>query len=140
VHQLLDYLNEHRPLVYSIAASLLLGLLGLIGGIIFVVRMRPDALTKKPAKRKSGKRAAAIRIGRNILGWLLILAGIAMLVLPGPGLVVMLVGITLADFPGKRPLQLWILSRRHILGPINRLRKRFGREPLKVNGKTEKQK
>jgi hypothetical protein len=136
LHSLLDWLDQHRSIVYGIAGSLLLGLLGLIGGTIFVVRMRPDALTKRRLPWKDGKgpksARAALWLGRNILGWLLIAAGLAMLLLPGPGLVVLLLGLTMADFPGKHRVQLWLFSRRRILGPINRMRKRFGRPPLEI--------
>jgi hypothetical protein len=127
---MLEWLDDHRALVYGFAGSFVLGLLVLLGLMIFLVRMRPDALTKERPRGDS----RALKIGRNILGWLLIAAGVAMLALPGPGLVVMLLGMTLADFPGKRRLQRWIISRRQVLGPINRLRKRFGREAVKVDG------
>jgi hypothetical protein len=133
---LLNWCNDHRPLLYGVGASFLLGFLGLIGATITIVRMRPDALVKEKTKRTTGGGGkggrAALHIGKNIAGWLLILAGLAMLILPGPGLVVILLGLTLADFPGKRRIQLWIFSRKRILGPINRLRKRFHRPPLQV--------
>ena len=39
--------------------------------------------------------------GKNILGWMLVLTGIAMLVLPGQGLLTLVMGLLLVDFPGN---------------------------------------
>jgi hypothetical protein len=41
---------------------------------------------------------------KNILGVLLLLAGFAMLFLPGQGILTMLLGISLLNFPGKHEL------------------------------------
>ena len=69
-------------------------------------------------------------IGKNILGYILILAGIIMLVLPGQGILTILAGITLVDFPGKHRLEGWIVSRKVVLQSINWLRRRQGHPPL----------
>ena len=41
-----------------------------------------------------------------------------------------MIGLVLLDFPGKRRLEQRILARRRLRAAINRLRARFGREPL----------
>ena len=46
--------------------------------------------------------ALMILVVRNSFGLLLFLAGVGMLFLPGQGLLTMLIGICLMDFPGKR--------------------------------------
>jgi hypothetical protein len=74
----------------------------------------------------------AIAIGRNALGAIFIAAGIAMLVLPGQGLLTILVGFFTLDFPGKYHLEKRLLSQRRVLSGINWLRKRARREPLRV--------
>jgi hypothetical protein len=72
----------------------------------------------------------AIRIAKNLLGWILVLAGIAMLVLPGQGLLTILMGMILSDFPGKFTLERYIACRAGVLKGINWLRRRAGRGPL----------
>jgi hypothetical protein len=57
-----------------------------------------------------------------------------MLLLPGQGLLTILVGILITEFPGKYRLARWIITRRRVLSAINWLRKRAGREPLRVEG------
>jgi hypothetical protein len=44
-------------------------------------------------------------IGKNLLGIVLIVAGVAMLVLPGQGILMILIGLMLIDIPGKRALE-----------------------------------
>ena len=59
-------------------------------------------------------------------------AGMAMLVLPGQGLLTLLMGFLLLDFPGKYRLEKWLFLRRRVREGVNWLRKRAGSEPLRV--------
>ena len=65
---------------------------------------------------------------RNLAGLLLLAAGIAMLVLPGQGVLTMLIGLSLMDFPGKH----WLLERavanRKVQHALNWLRRKEGKE------------
>src|SRR5256885_749041 len=78
---------------------------------------------------------AAKFIGKNILGALLVALGIILSIpgVPGQGLLTILLGIMLLDFPGKHRLEQKLLSRPGIVNTINRLRKRFGKPPLELN-------
>ena len=67
---------------------------------------------------------------KNAVGVIFILGGLAMLVLPGQGLLTIVIGVSLLDFPGKRVFERRLLSRPMVLQAINRLRQRFGRPPL----------
>jgi uncharacterized membrane protein YbaN (DUF454 family) len=78
---------------------------------------------------------AAKFIGKNILGILLVALGIVLSLpgVPGQGLLTVLLGIMLMDFPGKHRLEQKLLSRPAIVNTINRLRKRFGKRPLELD-------
>ncbi len=89
---------------------------------------------RQEAPRRHPLVHAAFLIGKNLLGYLLILAGIVMLALPGQGVLTILLGIILADMPGKYRLERWAVSRPAVLGAINALRRRAGREPLILDG------
>jgi hypothetical protein len=73
-------------------------------------------------------------IGKNLAGVILIALGVVMSLpgIPGPGLVTILFGIMLVDFPGKRRLEQKLVSQPRVLKAINDMRKRFGREPIKL--------
>ena len=74
----------------------------------------------------------AASIGKNLLGLVLVLLGIAMSIpsVPGQGVLTILLGIMLIDFPGKRRLESKLVSRPKVLATINSLRRRFGKPPL----------
>ena len=67
---------------------------------------------------------------KNVLGVGFLFLGALMLVLPGQGILTILIGIMLLDFPGKFRLQRWVVSRKGVLDSINWIRKKRGREPL----------
>ncbi len=64
---------------------------------------------------------------KNIVGIIFLLAGIAMLVLPGQGLLTMLLGILFIDFPGKHRLEKKLIRHPKILSAINALREKTGK-------------
>ncbi|NQV23371.1 MAG: FMN-binding protein [Rhodopirellula sp.] len=74
----------------------------------------------------------AWRLFKNLLGAVLLLAGIAMLVLPGQGLLTILLGIMLIDFPGKRRLEILIIRRPSIYRALCWIRRRTGRDDLQL--------
>lgn len=82
------------------------------------------------------KRHPAIHITllvlKNTIGAILLLGGIAMLVLPGQGLLTMLLGISLIDFPGKFWLERKLIRRRAVHRSVNWIRRKGGREPIVV--------
>jgi len=69
---------------------------------------------------------------KNLTGLVFLAAGIAMLVLPGQGLLTMLAGLVLMNFPGKYRLERWLIRQPAVLGTVNWLRRRRGREPLRL--------
>ncbi len=72
----------------------------------------------------------SLLIAKNLLGYVFIILGIAMLVLPGQGVLTILIGIMFINFPGKYRLERWVVMRDPVLKTINRLRQRAGHPPL----------
>ncbi len=72
---------------------------------------------------------------RNLFGWFLILLGLALSLpgVPGQGLLTILMGVMLVDFPGKHRAERWLLTRRGVLSGVNKLRARLGKPPLEVD-------
>lgn len=69
---------------------------------------------------------------KNLLGVVLVALGIVMSIpgVPGQGILTILLGIMLLDFPGKRDLEHRLVSRPRVLDAINKLRRRFGKARL----------
>ena len=71
-----------------------------------------------------------ILVLKNIIGYCLILGGILMLVLPGQGLLTILVGLMLSDYPGKFKLEKRIIKTKLILKTINWYRAKSNIQPI----------
>jgi len=71
---------------------------------------------------------------KNLLGILLIVLGgiMSLPIIPGPGILTLVLGVILLDFPGKRRLEQWLVRRATVLKAMNRLRQRYGKPPLVV--------
>jgi hypothetical protein len=125
----------------------------LVGALIFLVSFFVNLgivsliLVKLPANHFSKNRKtkfwagprpaihAAKVIGKNIAGVLLVALGIVLSLpgVPGQGLLTVLLGIMLLDFPGRHRLEQKLLSKPSIANSINGLRGRFGKPPLQLN-------
>lgn len=70
---------------------------------------------------------------KNIIGVILVLAGIVMLVGPGQGILTILIGLIMLDIPGKRPLEAKLIKRPAVLSAVNALRSRYNKPPLIVD-------
>jgi hypothetical protein len=117
-----------------------LSVVGFVGSLFVIpfilVRLPPHYFDERHPRTWMEEHHPILRlIGhviKNVIGAVLLLAGIAMLFLPGQGILTMLIGISLLDFPGKRRLEAKIIGQRSVLQTINSLREKFGRPPLTV--------
>jgi hypothetical protein len=71
-------------------------------------------------------------VAKNLLGVVLVAVGIVLSLpgVPGQGMLTILLGIMLLDFPGKQRFEYWLVSRPKILNAINKLRHRFSKPEL----------
>ena len=113
---------------------------GFIGTLIAIplilVRLPPDYFdTRVPRHWMKDHHPALRMIGlvvKNAVGAVFLLAGFAMLFLPGQGILTMLVGISLMNFPGKQQLEATLIGQPTVLSAINAMRKKFEKPPLVV--------
>ena len=120
-------------LIWTLAIGLGVSILGGIAATIIVVKLPRDyfARPKKESGPKSTGRKIA-QIARNIVAVLLIVGGIVLSLpgVPGPGIVVVLLGLVLTDLPGKEKLIRKLAGKPAVLNSMNRVRRRFGRPDL----------
>jgi len=69
-------------------------------------------------------------IVKNAIGAIFLFAGFLMLFLPGQGILTMLIGVSMLDFPGKRKIEAKMIGQRTVLGVVNGMREKFGKPPL----------
>ncbi len=75
----------------------------------------------------------AVITAKNLCGAALVLAGVAMLILPGQGILTILVGLMCLDFPGKIALERRLVQERHVARVINWMRAKAHRPPLQLH-------
>jgi hypothetical protein len=95
-----------------------------------VLGLPPDYFERGPETRRPWTLGRLVRNGAGVIlvvvGALLSLPGV-----PGQGILTILVGVLLVDFPQRRRFERALLTRPGVLPTLNRLRARFGRPPLR---------
>ncbi len=135
---MLDWFKDHPAFVSLIAiGSAIFFIVSLLAMPFIVSRIPADyfAHRRRPPSRFAKSNLAlrlTVMIARNLLAAVLLLAGLAMLLLPGQGLLTLFAGFLLIDLPGKYRLERWLVSKPWVHRPINWLRAKRGREPLQV--------
>lgn len=135
----MDFIEDHAAV---------LGWLTLIGVVTFVAtlvaipllvaRIPHDYFVRRPVRDwPTGNPTVHLLLvaGKNLLGLLLLAAGLMMLVLPGQGMLTIFIGMLLLDFPGKRRLERRLIRIRPILAAADWMRTKRGRPPLQVPGR-----
>lgn len=118
-------------LLFAVSFTISLAIVSFI-----IVRIPPDYFHKDRPRDLWSDRHPAVRFlgvcAKNALGVVLVVLGIVMSIpgVPGQGILTILLGIMLLDFPGKRTLEYKLVSRPQVLKTINKLRHRFGKPGL----------
>lgn len=129
-----QWLDEYSTLLWWVA-----GLSA--GSLLLMIVLLPRIVARLPADHFVAKRGTHPRTSlrqwaafllKNALGVVFVIAGILMLLLPGQGLLTLLIGLLLVDFPGKRAIELKLVRRPRILQFLNAMRHKRGVEPLRV--------
>jgi len=107
----------------SAIVGVLLGILAMVSAYVAIPRLPRDFFSRTPPLGRA-------RLLRRIVGTLLVIAGILMLVLPGPGAATALLGLFVLDLPAMRRLVIALLRRPKIAHAVNQLRQKKGRPPF----------
>ena len=105
---------------------------------VIMVKIPADYFRKDRPRELWADQHPAIRflgiLGKNVLGVLLVVIGILLSLpgVPGQGVLTILLGVMLLDFPGKRTLEHKLVSRPQVFKTINKLRHRFGKPSLEL--------
>ena len=140
----LDIFQRSYSILTEVISEQALIVLGVISIIMFVgtIVAIPIILNKLPAnyfqhdlehKWMEDYHPIFRNIGlivKNTVGLTFLLAGMAMLVLPGQGILTMVIGISLLDFPGKRRLEHKLLTQPTIFQAMNSIRAKCSKPPF----------
>ena len=100
-----------------------------------VARLPPDYFSRPQRevwRESEGEPLLARALGllKNLLGAVLVLMGIVMLFTPGQGLLTLLAGLLLMNFPGKYQLERALVRRPGVMRGMNWLRARHDEPPF----------
>lgn len=90
----------------------------------------PKRKPRPPFARFPAAARLPLIIVKNALGVVLVGAGLMFLLMPGQGVIVILIGVLLLDFPRKKELERWLIARGPILKLANWIREKGQKEPL----------
>ena len=106
---------------------------------VIMVKIPADYFKEDRPRELFADKSPAVRylliIGKNLLGVVLVVLGILMSVpgVPGQGILTILLGVMLLDFPGRRRLEHKLVSRPQVLNTINKLRHKFDKPELELD-------
>jgi hypothetical protein len=137
---MLDWLRAKEPLAWWLIGLSITTFVGsLIAVTVLIVRMPADYFThmKEPADSWRSRHPlirGTILVLKNLLGFVLVLAGLIMSIppIPGQGVLTILIGLSLLNFPGKKNLELRIARAAPVRNAIDWIRAKYHRPPLQI--------
>ena len=133
-----QWMERQEPLLQQLGSvSLVVFAITLVALPAIVISLPEDYFTRERREsarptRKYPPLWGLLTLLKNLLGSILIVAGVVMLVLPGQGTVTILIGLALTNFPGKYKLQRRIAAQPAVGKTLNRIRELAGRTALRM--------
>lgn len=133
-----DLVFQPRLLAWIFGTSLVLfvGSILLIPVLVAKIRVdyfvNPLGVSSKSWMNRHPSAKLGLFVVKNLLGITLLISGIIMLVLPGQGIITVLIALTLLDFPGKRSLEIHLIRQKHVQTAFNWIRRRAGQPPIMI--------
>lgn len=125
-----------ETLVTLTALSVMFFVGSLIAIPFILVRLPTDFFDTRVPRRWMENHHPVLRllghVVKNVVGVIFLFVGFLMLFLPGQGILTMLIGVTMLDFPGKRKLEARMIGQPAVLNAINNMRQKFGKPPLTI--------
>ena len=135
---ILDSFRNYEVLIWWTGAASVLMFLGSLCVIpVILIKIPADYFASLETKSRIDVRDLSFfrilyLIFKNMVGIAFILAGLIMLLLPGQGILTIIVGMSLLNFPGKYRLVRNIIRNKTILNTINKLRSKAAKPPIEV--------
>lgn len=127
------WVTSHLMEIAILSGITLIGSIVSIGAL--VIYLPTDYFTREKHVSVVGNPILRIllRILKNIFGVIALLIGFLMLIGPGQGVLTILVGVILCDFPRKRQVERKLIGRPALLNAANKFRARYNRPPILLN-------
>lgn len=136
--QLQEWLEAYLPILELLGFGSLIMLVMTLVAVPVVVIGLPEnyfAARRRKVARRSGQ-SFLFRLGfiliKNLLGAVIIIAGLVLLFLPGQGIITILIGLALTNFPGKFAIERRIACSPAVRRTLNWIRAKAGKPPFEM--------
>ena len=129
--------NNSYIFFYAGIVSILIFVFSMVGLRLFIIAIPPDYFINK--KRVSALKNRSILLWiiyivfKNIIGYIFIIMGLVALVLPGQGILMILVGLMMSDYPKKFDLEKKIITIKAVRKGINWIRIKSNVDKIKLD-------
>ena len=129
------FANHPEVLIGMGISSIFIFLISILGISWFIAQIPEDYFLRskrQPSKWREQKPVLrfVVMFGKNLIGLSLIIGGLLMLVLPGQGLLTIVTGLLLVNYPGKYKLEQKLSSMPSIFRALNWIRLKANKPPL----------
>ena len=129
------FANHPEVLIGMGISSIFIFLISILGISWFIAQIPEDYFLRskrQPSKWREQKPILrfVVMFGKNLIGLSLIIGGLLMLVLPGQGLLTIVTGLLLVNYPGKYKLEQKLSSMPSIFRALNWIRLKANKPPL----------
>ena len=139
INSIILWFSDHPGVLIGLgASSILIFIISILGIGWFVAQIPEDyflSTKRKPSIWQQHKPILrfAVLFGKNIIGYSLIMGGLLMLVLPGQGLLTIVTGLLLINYPGKYKLEQKLVAIPSVYRALNWIRAKANKPLLKRN-------
>ena len=136
VNSFIQWFADHPEVLIGMGiSSIFIFLISILGISWFIAQIPEDYFLRskrQPSKWREQKPVLrfVVMFGKNLIGLSLIIGGLLMLVLPGQGLLTIVTGLLLVNYPGKYKLEQKLSSMPSIFRALNWIRLKANKPPL----------
>lgn len=134
---IIEWLKAHWEWLFFFSIAMFI--VSIFGLRYFIIRIPPDYffLSRKETWtiKKHPLLAFIVLFIKNVIGLFFVVVGLIMSIpgVAGQGVLTILIGLMLMNFPGKRKLELKIIKQPLILNTLNNIRMKAGKDPLRFD-------
>jgi hypothetical protein len=131
-----EWIKDHDSLVVWIGAISLVTLIVSFIAVPIVIRRMPyDYFLENSSGAEEIREQHPVlriffRVLKNLIGGILVIGGLIMFVTPGQGVLTLLIGLLLMDFPGKRGLEIRLMRLKPVRKTVDWIRARAEKPAL----------
>ena len=132
----MEVLRGHSDIIELLGLLSLMTFIGSLIAIPWIIGRLPVdyfILHRKQVEERHRMHPLAAKFvfaARNVIGILFLFAGVAMLILPGQGIITILIGISFMDFPKKNMMVDYLVKRPEVVRVLNWIRRKEKKPPF----------